>query len=554
MMRHSINCILTFFTFILFMAGGCRQTSPNADQVFYNGTVYTLDSAFTVTTAFAIKDEKIIATGTDEEILKYSSVLKTDLKGAFVYPGFQDAHCHFYGYGNNMKKIWLTGTKSYQSILDTLIKNKLQIINGWLIGRGWDQNDWAIKKYPNKSELDSLFPGIPVFLLRIDGHAAIANQMALDAAGITTSTIISGGEIEMKNGKLTGLLIDHAVDLMYRVIPEASTSEDVIALLSAQKNCFEVGLTSVTDAGVKNTGLSYRLVTIIDSLQKNGSLKMRINAMAALEELDIYRKKGKLKTDKLSVRSFKLYADGSLGSRGACLLKPYSDQPGHSGFLIHTPSALDSIIQSVVSTGFQLCTHCIGDSSHRIVLQLYDKYTNGIADHRWRIEHAQVINPDDISYYKKNHIIPSMQPVHATSDMYWAEQRIGSDRLKGAYALKLLMEQSGLIAAGSDFPVEHINPLFGFFAAVSRKDQKGFPEKGFLMENALTREQALRAMTIWAAYASFNEKETGSLEKGKFADFVILNSDLMKVTENQLWQIKVSETFINGEKVFQRGE
>ncbi len=533
---------------------GCNSTKREADSIYYNGTVYTVDSAFSIHTALAIKDGKVIATGSDAEILEFHAEIKTDLKGKIVYPGFQDAHCHFFGYGNDLKKIWLTGTNSFDAILDTLKANKSRQTGGWIFGRGWDQNDWAVKKYPDKKELDSLFPSIPVFLLRIDGHAAIANQMALDRAGITANTEVQGGLVEKKNGKLTGLLIDSAVDLVYKVIPVSSTEENIHSLIQAQADCFKVGLTSVTDAGIENTGLKISIILLIDSLQQNGQLQMRINAMAAFEEFEYYKTNGKLRTDALTVHSIKIYADGSMGSRGACMLEPYQDQPGHYGFLIYSPEQLDSIAQQIASIGFQMNSHCIGDSSHRLMLQIYEKYTPNLPGHRWRIEHAQVIHPGDLIYYKRNKIIPSMQPVHATSDMYWAGERIGQERLKGAYALKALMDQNNILAAGSDFPVENINPLHGFYAAVARKDQHGFPEGGFLKENALSREAALKAMTIWTAYAAFAEKETGSLEKGKKADFVILEEDIMKVEEEKLWQLKVYSTYINGKRVFQRGE
>ena len=544
-----IICLAAFFG--IFISCAPKKT---ADHVFYNGKVYTVDSTFSVHTAFAISNGKIIALGNDHDIRQYDAPNKTDLQGKFVYPGFQDAHCHFYGYGTDLRKIWLTGTTSFEAVLDTLIRNRSQTIGGWIFGRGWDQNDWKEKKYPDKTKLDSLFPEIPVFLLRIDGHAALVNQKAIDIAGITPQTNISGGIVETHNGNLTGILIDNAVDLVYAVIPKPDRSESITALLKAQKDCFAVGLTSVTDAGIENTGLKWAVISLIDSLQKTDTLRMRINAMAALEEFSHYREKGKYKTPALNVQSFKMYTDGSLGSRGACMLEPYSDMPGHYGFLIHNPHDLDSIAGEVASIGFQLNSHCIGDSSHRLMLQLYEKHTRNLSDHRWRIEHAQVINLEDTVYYSRNHIIPSMQPVHATSDMYWAVDRIGNERVKGAYALKELLQHAGLIAAGSDFPVEHINPLFGFYAAVSRKDQQGFPEGGYMKDNALNRQEALKAMTIWSSFAGFHEKETGSLEPGKFADFVIMDEDLMSVPEDLIWQLKVYSTFLNGKEVYRRPE
>ncbi len=529
---------------------GCYHYPESADQIFYNGHVYMVDSSFSQATAFAVKNGMIIKVGNDEEIKSLMCENKFDLEGRFVYPGFQDAHCHFYGYGGDLSKIWLSGTTGFNAVLDTLVKYRSKKIGGWLFGRGWDQNDWVVKNFPDKSRLDELFPDEPVFLLRIDGHAALVNQAALNLAGITNTSTVSGGFIEHKNGKLTGILLDGAVDLVYHIVPQLNNAEKINALLSAQKNCFEVGLTSITDAGFENTGLKYSLIQLIDSLQKADTLKMRINAMAAFEEASLFSEIGKIKTASLSVNSFKLYADGSLGSRGACLLEPYSDQPGHYGFLLHPPSYLDSVARKVASMGFQLNTHCIGDSAQHLMLQIYEKYISKIDDHRWRIEHAQVINPADLIYYKRNHILPSVQPTHATSDMYWAEDRLGPERIKGAYAYKELLNQNGIILDGSDFPVESINPIFGFYAAVSRKDQKNFPEGGFQKENALTREEALKAMTIWAAYGAFAEDETGSIEKGKYADFVILNEDLMTMPEEKLWQAKVQFTFVNGEMVF----
>lgn len=545
----SVKFHLTLFA-LIFLLAGCKNNSKTADQVYYNGKVYTVDKEFSVVTAFAVKEGKIVAVGTDEELKNYEAKERVDLKGKFVYPGFQDAHCHFYGYGEDLNKIWLTGTNSYKDALDSLVKYKNQRIGNWLFGRGWDQNDWTEKTYPDKSQLDSLFPDTPVFLLRVDGHAALVNQTALNIAGITSSTNIQGGIIEQKNGQLTGILMDAAVDLVYHVIPEFSSVEQKNALINAQKNCFAVGLTSVTDAGIENTGLKVKTISLIDSLHKSGELQMRINAMAAIEEADHYANKGKIKTPALSVHSFKLYADGALGSRGACLLAPYSDQPGHYGFLIHAPSYLDSVAAKVAAMGFQLNSHCIGDSSHRLMLKIYEKYISKTDNHRWRIEHAQVINLSDLDYYKKNKIIPSVQPVHATSDMYWAEDRLGPERIKGAYAYKELLNQNGMIAAGSDFPVEPINPLFGFYAAVARKDQKNFPENKFQPENSLTREEALKAMTIWSAYAAFAEAETGSLEPGKYADFVILEEDIMQIPEDKIWNVKVKETYVNGKKVY----
>jgi hypothetical protein len=525
------------------------QSKFEADSLFYNGNVYTLDSSFTVKQAFAVKDGRIMEVGSDDEILKFSSKEKVDLKGKYVYPGFNDAHSHFYGYGVDLQKTWLIGTTSFDAIVDTLAKYKERRFMGWIFGRGWDQNDWINKSFPDKTKLDSLFPDVPVFLMRIDGHAALVNQVALDLAGITAQTKVDGGELILNNGKLTGLLIDNAVDLVKLRIPEPTNQAQKEALIAAQNNCFEVGLTSLSDAG-----LDYTTILLIDSLQKEGKLKMRINAMVKYDSLnvDYYKKHGKYKSDHLNVSSFKVYADGALGSRGACLLHAYSDQKMHFGFLLHPVADLDEAASTAADLGFQLNTHCIGDSANRLLLNIYSKYLKGKNDFRWRIEHAQIVNESDFNLFSKYSIIPSVQPSHATSDMYWAKDRIGKERIKGAYAYKTLLNYAGLLAGGSDFPVEDINPLFGFYAAVSRKDQHNFPEGGFQKENAISRVEALKAMTIWPAFASFEENVKGSLEPNKFADFVILNEDLLNAPEQSLFNIKVQQTYSSGKEVFNR--
>jgi predicted amidohydrolase YtcJ len=532
---------------ILLLAFSSCGTKMQVDTIYLNGKVYTVDSMFSVVEAFAVKDGKIVATGTSADMKKYEAGEIVDLEGKFVYPGFNDAHCHFYGYGVDLKKTWLIGTTSFQSILDTLVKYKDRRFMGWVFGRGWDQNDWEDKSWPDRTQLDSLFPDVPVFLMRIDGHAALVNGKALALAGITSATRVIGGEVFLKNGEPTGLLIDNAVDLVKSRIPEPGIPQLEEALDQAQKNCFAVGLTSITDAG-----LDVKTILLIDSLQKAGKLKMRINAMASYTpgNFDYYKKAGKYKSDRLQVRSFKLYADGALGSRGAGLIHDYSDLPGHKGFLLTTIDSLKDAARRVSEIGFQLNTHCIGDSANHVLLQIYSDVLEIKNDKRWRIEHAQVLAPDDFKIFGDYSIIPSVQPTHATSDMYWAGDRLGSDRIKYAYAYKQLLEQNGMIAGGSDFPVEDINPLYGFYAAVARKDKQQYPEGGFNPENAITREQALRAMTIWAAYAAFEEGEKGSLEKGKMADFVVLDRDIMTEPDSVLFGISTRMTVVGGEVVF----
>ncbi|MEO8150308.1 MAG: amidohydrolase family protein [Bacteroidia bacterium] len=537
------NCQLLIAILFLLLSS-CNN--KKADAVYYNGLVYTVDSTFKTVEAFAVKDGKIIATGSKEEILKYDAKEQIDLKGKFVYPGFIDAHCHFYGYGVDLKKINLTGTKSFADVIDTVIKYKDKKFSGWIFGRGWDQNDWEVKQYPDKTQLDSLFPDVPVFLMRIDGHAALVNQKAIDIAKLSDTSSIIGGEFEKANAKLTGLLIDNAVDLVKDLIPLPSRENEIEALLNAQKNCFAVGLTTIDDAG-----LEYQNILLIDSLQKLDQLKMRYYAMITYNDSNknYFYKTGKIKTDRLNVCSFKLYGDGALGSRGACLLEDYADMKGHRGFLLHPLDSFQIIADDVAKHDFQLCTHAIGDSANRLMLNVYGKALAG-NDLRWRIEHAQVVNENDFALFGKYKVIPSVQPTHATSDMYWADVRLGKERIKGAYAYKQLMKSYSMIAAGSDFPVEDINPLYGFYAAVVRRDKQNYPDFGFQTENAISRIEALKAMTIWAAYSNFEEKEKGSLEPGKFADFVILENDLMTSPPASLWQIKVLATYINGEKIY----
>jgi predicted amidohydrolase YtcJ len=534
----------------LLILSSCNKKSETADEVFYNGQIYSVDSNFNRYTAFAVKDGRIYAIGSDSELLKLNASKKTDLKGKPVYPGFHDGHCHFYGYGTDLYKIWLTETNSFEDVLDLLLKNRDQKIGGWLFGRGWDQNKWEIREYPNKSKLDSLFPDIPVFLLRVDGHAALVNTKALEIAGIDKNTKVTGGIIEIKNGELTGILIDKASDIVQNIIPDFNHDEKRAALIMAQKDCFSKGITFVTDAGIGSTGLTTPILNLIDSMHKSGELKIRINAMGSTDEIEHYRKTGKIKTENLSVHGFKLYADGALGSRGACLLNDYHDQSGHKGFLIYEPRFLDSIAKLTTDINFQLNTHCIGDSSHRLMLDIYNKYLKNVPNHRWRIEHAQVIHPEDLDKYKSTGIIPSIQPVHATSDMYWARERVGSERIRGAYAYNDLLKSAGMVISGSDFPVENLNPLHGFYAAVSRKDHKGFPDGGFQTENKMSRENTLRSFTIWPAYGSFRETESGSLEVGKWADFIILEKDIMNIEEKEIWNTRVLSTYIKGSKVY----
>lgn len=534
------------FLAILFAISSC--SSSKVDTIIHHAVIYTVDSAFTVAEAMAVKDGKIVAVGKNEEIMgTYTATDNIDAKGEAVYPGFIDAHAHFVGYGRSLFQADLFGTNSWEETvarINTFAEAHPDL--PWIQGRGWDQNRWPGKAYPTNEELNKLFPDKPVVITRVDGHASIANQKALDLAGIAAGQTVVGGSIEVKNGKLTGVLIDNADNKVHAQIPEPTKETYLQWLQAAQKNCFEQGLTTITDCG-----LSYQDVDAIDALQKEGKLDMRLFVMLSDNDDNInrYVKKGPYKTDKLFVNGFKVYMDGALGSRGACLLAPYADKAGWSGFLLRNQSHYDSLAGVLINTSFQMCTHAIGDSANREILHIYNKYLQGKNDKRWRIEHAQIINQHDFNLFGAANIVSSVQPTHATSDMYWAEERLGKERLKGGYAFKQLLQQNGWLPLGTDFPVEDISPFKTFLAAVARKDAKGFPADGFQKENALSREETLRGMTIWAAKASFLEKEVGSLEAGKKADFIILDKDIMKVAENAILQVKVNATYLGGKKV-----
>jgi predicted amidohydrolase YtcJ len=519
------------------------------DTIVVNGVIYTVDSSFSTAQAMAIKDGLIVATGTDAEILAaYTASEKIDAKGQAVFPGFIDAHAHFVGYGKSLFQVDLFGTTSWEEAVERVkFFAAAHPELAWIEGRGWDQNKWPGKKYPTNALLNTLFPNTPVVLQRVDGHAAIANQKAFDIAGVKPGQTIVGGEVETKNGVLTGVLIDNATDLVYGSIPAVTKQTYTQWLQAAQQNCFAQGLTTITDCGLNMSDIN-----IIDTLQQEGKINMRLFAMLSdnPENLTAYLKRGPYKTDKLFVNGFKVYADGALGSRGACLLHSYEDRKDWNGFLLANISHYDSLASVLAASKFQMCTHAIGDSANRQILNIYNKYLQKGNDRRWRIEHAQVVNPADFNLFGAAAVVPSVQPTHATSDMYWAAERLGNERMKGAYAYKQLMDQNGWIPLGTDFPVEDISPFKTFLASVGRVDAKGFPDGGFQSENALSREQTIRGMTIWAAKASFLEKEVGSLEVGKKADFIILAQDLMQVPVNKILDTKVVATFSGGKKVF----
>ncbi len=521
-----------------------------ADRLIVNARIYTVDSLFTVAEAMAIRDGKIVATGKRAEIeQRFTADTIEDMKGATIVPGLNDAHAHFVQYALGLREAALVGANSWEETLERVKSFFADRPNGWIVGRGWDQNDWTRKEFPDNEALNKLYPDRPALLVRVDGHAAIANKAALDLAGIEAGDTITGGTFTTKNGTLTGLLIDNAVDRVSRFIPAATEKEYAAALLEAQQNCLAAGLTSITDCGLHHSHIKK-----IQDLQSNRGLQIRLNVMLS-DDPENYRyaeRNGKIKSDRLSVQSFKVYGDGALGSRGACLLHPYHDQPGHHGFLLSRAAHFDSVATWAIEHQWQMCTHAIGDSGNRIILNTYAKHLPKRNDLRWRIEHAQVVNPYDMVLFRQLKVVPSVQPTHATSDMYWAERRLGPERIQHAYAYLPLLEQNGWMPLGTDFPVEDISPIKTFYSAVARKDAKGWPENGFLAEYALSREQALRGMTTWAAKAAFEEKSKGSLEKGKWADGVVLDQDIMQVEEPAILKTAVIATYLDGKPVYRR--
>jgi predicted amidohydrolase YtcJ len=533
-----------YLSLLLLVVLSCKKGKTTVDTIVINANVYTVNSDFAKAEAFAVKDGVFVEIGNTLDIQnKYEAPIVTDTEGQTVVPGLIDAHCHFYNLGLSKLNVNLVGTRSFDDMMKRVIRFQNDKKTNFIIGRGWDQNDWEEKNYPNKKLLDQLYPNIPVALTRIDGHAMLCNQAALDLAKITKDTKIEGGEIKKENGELTGILIDNPMELVEAIFPKPTKKQQINALMEAQDICTGLGLTTVSDAG-----LDKQVIELIDSLQQAGKLDMRVYAMISnkKENLDYYLKKGKLKTKRLNVQSVKVYADGALGSRGAALKAPYTDEHNHFGAMVIGNKEYESLAKRIEAADYQMNTHAIGDSAIRFVLQTYTKVLEKETNRRWRVEHAQVITGNDFEYFKNENIMPSIQPTHATSDMYWAEDRVGAERVKGAYAYKTLLEKSGRVALGTDFPVEKVSPFLTFYAAVARKDLKSFPKNGFQKENGLTRVQTLKGMTIWAAYSNFEDQEKGSIEIGKYADYVILDKDIMTVPERQIPYIKVKGTYING--------
>ena len=516
------------------------------DLLVYNANIYTVDDEFSKATALVVKGGLLVAVGSSEELQqKYNAKENLDAQAKTIVPGLIDAHCHFYNLGLDQQIVDLVGTKSFEEVIEKVIAFQKERPSNFIQGRGWDQNDWEVKEFPNRKQLDQLFPDIPVVLQRVDGHAYLVNQKALDLAGIDKHTQMDGGEVVLEDGKPSGVLVDNPMALIDNIIPRPNRAAQIQALKDAENLCFDYGLTTVNDAGIHKS-----TIELIDSLHQTGDLSMRVYAMISntKENLDYYLPAGILKTDKLNVRSVKVYGDGALGSRGAALKAPYSDQHGHFGAMVTPVDQIEALAERIAASDYQMNTHAIGDSANIVVLRAYKKSLEGSTDRRWKVEHAQVVSEKDFDYFSEG-IIPSVQPTHATSDMYWAEDRLGPERVQGAYAFKKLLDKVGIVALGTDFPVERVSPFLTFYASVARKDLNQYPEGGFQMKDALSREETLRGMTIWAAYSNFEEDEKGSLEPGKFADFVILSNDIMTMAEEEIPNLKAEQVFLGGKRV-----
>ena len=528
---------------------GCQLAKEPADLVIRNAHIVCLDGAGTQAQAMAIHEGQIVAIGKEHEILNaYRGEIVEDAQGATVYPGLIDAHSHLLGYALNLAHTDFVGTTSWEEVVTKLKDEHATSTTPWVRGRGWDQNDWSVPVFPDREALDQLFPNRPVALQRIDGHAVIANRHALELTRLWEAKSLPGGEILRRaDGTPTGVLVDGAADSLLARIPEPSATTKTEALRIAAQRLVACGLTTVTDAG-----LDVDDIALLDSLHRSGDLKLRVVAMANPTEpnFQAMAQRGGWDTPRLKAQSFKFYMDGALGSRGAALLEPYDDRPGHRGLLLQSLEAYEAQLNRIHGDGFQAATHAIGDSAARIVLSAYERVLGGPNDRRWRVEHAQVIHPDDMDRFGKSSIIPSVQPTHATSDMYWAGIRLGRGRIRRAYAYSDLKDQLGMIPLGTDFPVEDVDPRKTYLAAVARQDADRYPEEGFHVDQALTPREAMLGMTLWAALASHMDTLTGSLEVGKRADFIITNRDWLKLTDpHDVLNVDIRKTYIDGEQV-----
>ena len=545
MKRFFLKLIIVFFSQLTLTA----QNQP-VRTIYLAEKIYTADTGFSVANAMVVENGIIQYVGnarTADSL--YPNTTKMEFPGKYIYPGFIDAHCHFLAYSKGLTEVDLVGTKSEADVVKRAKKFSKKNKLPWLIGRGWDQNDWTVKQYPSMAVLDKAFPNTPVCLSRIDGHAVWINSAAVKALNLNTDAIIPGGEFVKLNGKFQGICIDNAADLVKSQLPEVPFSAWENGLATGLKNCHAQGLTQIAEAGISQTDID-----LIKSLQAQGKLSLRIYGMLSLSDdnLGYISRNGMIYTDMFTMRSVKMYLDGALGSRGALLKGDYCDQLGHKGLQIIDIGKFEMYQQYLLNKGFQVCVHAIGDSANAIALRTFQKNIPEGYDARWRIEHAQIVSGKDQKIFATRSIIPSVQPTHATSDAPWADERLCGTAAKGGYAYQNLLSQSKVIALGTDFPVEGISPIHTFYSATQRMDAAGKLERPFIGEQALTRKQALWGMTLWAAYANFDETRTGSLEPSKMADFIVMDTDLMTVEADRIPKAKVWHTYIGGKVVFAR--
>ncbi len=528
-----------------------------ADMIVVNGRVYTVDDFRPIVSAFAVKNGRILFAGSEREVraLAGAKTRVLDVGGATVIPGMVDAHAHLVGLGSALANVNLAGSKTYAEVISRVAARSKDVKPGeWIFGRGWDQNRWPDKQFPTHEALTKAFPNNPVVLTRIDGHALLANAMAMRAAKITATTPDpSGGRVlRMGDNSPSGVFVDNAQGLINRAEPPSTREQTTKAILAGIAEANRWGLIGIHDAGE-----SRRVIDIYESLAKQGKYNLRNYVLVSGDSADIVHytnigPRSDMYDGRVWVRSIKLYADGALGSRGAALLAPYSDDAGNTGLLVTPPADLERVAELALKKGFQVGVHAIGDRGNRVVLDAYEQALKKVptADHRFRIEHAQIISPTDIPRFAALGVIPSMQASHQTSDMPWAEARLGADRIKGAYAWRSLLNTGVIIPNGSDFPVEEVNPLISFHSAVSRQDAANMPPGGWYPDEAMTRVEALKAMTIWPAYAAFQEKLMGSITPGKYADFVVLDKDIMSVPASEILKTNVTSTWIGGKSVY----
>lgn len=542
--------------------GGASEKGLSASVVFLGGDIVTMEPSKPRAQALAVVGRHIVSVGTNRHIRRWvgPKTKVIQLKGRMVLPGLIEAHGHLMGIGLRQMQVNLVGTKGAQEVIERVKVWARRVPKGtWLVGRGWDQNDWPEKRFPTHHLLSEAFPAHPVYLRRIDGHAAWFNKRAMSLAGVDkdTKTPHGGRIIKDKQGHPTGVMIDEAIALISKLVPPLSQKQRRSALQRALKRCLSLGITSFHDAGV-----SLKTVALYKDMLRHKQLLIRMYVMVSggqKKVRDALFAAGPavgLGHKHLTVRAIKLFADGALGSRGAALLAPYADKKSHRGLLMMGQKALSPIAKKALRSGFQLAVHAIGDRANHEVLNAYEDAFRAhpwINDPRFRVEHAQILAPRDIPRFGLLGVIPSMQPTHCTSDMSWVHRRIGAKRAKaGAYVWQSLLRTGARIAAGSDAPVESVNPFWGLYAAITRQDAKGSPKGGWYSGQRLTRQQALVASTRDAAYAAFEEKEKGSIKAGKLADLIIIDGDVFKVSPRQLRQTKVLLTMVDGEIRFQR--